>query len=74
MDYHILEKIYANDVYLNYLRYNPRWYSILDEDSNRYADFEKEIKANLKLTTADKIESFRKQIEFISGMIKYLSS
>lgn len=70
----MLQKIYANDAYLNYLRYNPRWYPILDEDSSRYADFEKEVKANLKLTTADKVENFRKQLEFITGMIRYLST
>lgn len=70
----ILDKIYANDVYLNYLRYNPRWYPILDQNPRAFTDFEKEVKINLKMTSADKIENLKKQIDFINGMIKYFNS
>ena len=68
------DKIYGNDVYLNYLRYNPRWYVTLNENPASINDFEKEVKINLKMTTSDKIENLRKQIDFINGMLKYLNS
>lgn len=69
----ILNKIYANDLYLTYLRYHPNWYYVLNNDPNQYANFEKEVKTTLKITTADKIENLRKQVDFINGIIKYLS-
>ena len=65
----VLDKIYSNDVYLNYLRYNPRWYVTLNENPASINDFEKEVKINLKMTTSDKIENLRKQIDFINGMM-----
>ncbi len=74
MVYSILEKIYANDVYLNYLRYNPKWYGPLNQNPKSFVDFEKEVKHNLKLTTADKIDNLKKQIDFINGMLKYINS
>ena len=40
----VLDKIYSNDVYLNYLRYNPRWYVTLNENPASINDFEKEVK------------------------------
>lgn len=69
----ILEKIYANDIYLTYLRYHPNWYIVLNNNPSSYNYFEKEIKTALKITTADKIENLRKQVDFINGIIKYLS-
>ena len=38
----VLDKIYSNDVYLNYLRYNPRWYVTLNENPASINDFEKD--------------------------------
>lgn len=70
----ITKKLYANDLYLNYLRYNPQWYIALERHPESFTDFEKEIKVRLKLTTADKLENFSKQITFINGMIKYFNS
>lgn len=69
----ILNKIYANNLYLTYLRYHPHWYQILDSNPSMYSSFEKEVKTTLKITTADKIENLRKQVDFINGIIKYLS-
>lgn len=69
----ILNKIYANDLYLTYLRYHPYWYEILNNNPNMYGSFEKEVKTTLKITTADKIDNFRKQVDFVNGIIKYLS-
>ena len=74
MDYEVTSKLYNNPVYLEYLRYHPNWYVILDKNPSSYSDFEKEVKVNLKLTTADKISNLQKQVEFINGLIKYLNS
>ena len=74
MNQEVLSKLYQNDLYLTYLRYHPKWYVILNEHPEAYNDFEKEVKINLKMTTSDKIENLRKQIDFINGMLKYLNS
>lgn len=73
MKIEVLNKIYENDLYLTYLRYHPIWYEILNKDPSAYNAFEKEIKSTLKITTADKIENLRKQVDFINGIIKYLN-
>lgn len=70
----ILNKLYENEMYLTYLRYHPKWYIILNDNPELYSEFEKELKTNLKLTTADKIDNLRKQIDFINGIVKYLNS
>ncbi len=70
----ITSKLYQNPVYLEYLRYHPKWYIALNRYPESYKDFEKEVKVKLKLTVSDKVENLRKQIEFINGMIKYLNS
>ena len=74
MDQRILSIIYQNPTYLNYLRYHPKWYPILEHEPYVFKDFEKQLKADLKITTADKIEHFRKQVEFVNGLIKYLNN
>lgn len=74
MDQTILSKIYANDLYLNYLRYHPKWYIILNKNPSAYYEFEKVLKSDLKITTVDKIEQLKKQIDFINGMLNYLNS
>lgn len=74
MNKEILDKIYNNDLYLEYLRYHPKWYVILNNNPNVYNDFEKEVKIKYKLTTYDKIENFKKQIDFINGIVRYLNS
>lgn len=74
MNKEILDKIYNNELYLEYLRYHPNWYVILNNNPNAYNDFEKEVKIKYKLTTYDKIENFKKQIDFINGIVRYLNS
>lgn len=74
MNKEILDKIYNNDLYLEYLRYHPNWYVILNNNPNVYNDFEKEVKIKYKLITYDKIENFKKQIDFINGIVRYLNS
>lgn len=74
MDQLILKVIYQNPDYLNYLRYHPKWYLILERNPSLYKEFEKELKKELKITTYDKIENLKKQINFVNGIIKYLNS
>lgn len=74
MDRSILLTIYNNQTYLKYLRYNPKWYLILERYPNAFKEFEKKLKKDLKLTTSDRIENFQKQLNFINSMIKYLNS
>ena len=69
----VLNKIYANDLYLTYLRYHPQWYIIFNNNPNAFNALEREIKSTLKITTADNIENLKKQVDFINGIIKYLS-
>ncbi len=70
----VLDRIYASDIYTNYLRYNPKWYIYLNQDPLTINDFEKEVKTNLKMTSSDKLATLKKQIDFINGMIKYFNS
>ena len=70
----ITSKLYSNPLYLEYLRYHPNWYIILNKNPMSYSDFEKEVKIKLKLTTADKISNLQKKIEFVNGIVKYLNS
>lgn len=74
MNYEVLSRIYANETYLNYLRYHPKWYVILNKNPGAFKDFEKQLKIDLKITTTDKIDQLKKQIDFINGLLKYLNS
>ena len=69
----LIKKIYDNDMYLYYLRYNPKWYQYLDQDPNNFDMFEKVVKKEYKLTTSDKLEKFKNQINFASAFLKYIS-
>ena len=74
MDLIVLNKIYENELYLDYLRYHPKWYVILNDNPFNYTEFEKIVKKEYKITSYDKIDNLKKQIDFINGMIKYLNS
>lgn len=69
----VLAKLYSNDQMLEYLRRNPKWYYYLDQDPNNYTYFEREAKEALNLTLNDKIEAFKKQLNFITSLIKYIN-
>lgn len=70
----VTRKLYSNQLYLDYLRQNPKWYYYLDLDPKYYDDFEKTAKKALKLTTYDKLEAVKNQINFASTMLKYFSN
>lgn len=70
----IIMKLYNNEAYLKYLRENPKWYYYLQQDPKYFSDFENTVKKALKITTYDKLESFKNQINFASSMLKYFSN
>lgn len=74
MSQNLLNIIYNNPLYLEYLRYHPKWYVILNNNENMFKEFEKEIKVAYKITTYDKINNLKKQVDFVNGMLKYLNS
>lgn len=74
MDQSVTTKLYQNDIYLNYLRYHPKWYIALEKNPRMYVEFEKQLKKDLKLTLSDQIDKFKKQVDFINGIIKYLNN
>lgn len=73
MDYNLLRFLYQNSMYLDYLRYHPKWYPILDSDPSNLNIFINEVKKDLKMTTYDKIEGAKQKITFLSSMINYFT-
>lgn len=69
----ILKKLYSDSKYLDYIRHHPKWYHYLDQNPGLYSEFEKVVKKELKITTYDKLESLRKQINFASSFLKYMT-
>ena len=69
----ILEKLYNNPVYLDYLRKHPKWYYYLDSDPNNFKVFERVVQKEYKITTYDKLEKLKNQINFFSSMINYFT-
>ncbi len=67
----VLNKIYSNSYYLEYLRRHPKWYYYLDLDPKYFQEFERVVKKESKTTTYDKLESLKNQINFASSMINY---
>lgn len=70
----VLKKIYSNPQYLDYLRRHPKWYYYLDLDPKYLNDFERVVKKALKITTYDKLEQLKNQINFASAMLRYFSN
>lgn len=70
----ILQKLYNNPIYLDYLRYHPKWYYYLEQNPNNFVLFERALKKELKITTYDKLEKAKKQINFASKFIEYFKN
>lgn len=64
---------YDNPIYLEYLRYNPKWYKILYYDSDMLKDFILEANTNLHLTKRDSLLEFNKKLSFVSSLMQYLA-
>ena len=72
----VLEQLmfcYQNPLYLNYLRYNPRWYKILYYNPDAFLDFIKEANTHMHLTTKDRFIGFNKKLSFVSSLLGYLA-
>lgn len=74
MNDNILQKLYANPQYLEYLRFHPKWYYYLEQNPNYFAIFERTVKEELKITTYDKLEKLKKQINFATKFMDYFKN
>ena len=68
-----MKYFYDNPVYLEYLRYNPRWYKILHYEPSMIKDFLLEANTNLHLTKKDSLLEFNKKLSFVSSLMQYLA-
>lgn len=73
MDRKILNKIYENEQYLEYLRYHPKWYYYLDSNAENFKIFEETVKKEYKITTYDKLDKLKGNIGFVSSLLNYFS-
>ena len=69
----MMKYFYDNPVYLEYLRYNPRWYKILHYDPSQFNAFIEEANTKLHLTKKDSIIEFNKKLSFASSLMQYLA-
>ena len=69
----MMNYFYDNPIYLEYLRYNPKWYKILYYDSDMLKDFILEANTNLHLTKRDSLLEFNKKLSFVSSLMQYLA-
>lgn len=74
MNEDILRKIYSNPQYLEYLRFHPKWYYYLEQNPNNFSIFERTVKEELKITTYDKLEKLKKQINFATKFMEYFKN
>ncbi len=63
-----MDYMYKNPIYLNYLRYHPKWYKILYYDPTRLSEFIKEAQKSMNMTTSDRLKKLNSQLSFISGL------
>ena len=68
-----MKYFYDNPIYLEYLRYHPRWYKILHYDPNMLEAFLEEANTNLHLTKRDSLLEFNKKLSFVSSLMQYLA-
>lgn len=68
-----MKYFYNNPVYLEYLRYNPRWYKILYYDQTMLDSFIKEANEKMHLTKRDSLLEFNKKLSFVSSLMQYLA-
>ena len=72
MELKVIHAIKSNPLLYSYLRVNSSWYSVLNRDSSRLRDIEKEARHYYKMTFPDKIERFTNQMEMISTFMDVL--
>ena len=72
MDLFTINYIKNNPLVYNYLRENSTWYKALNRDSGNLKYLEEELKKKYKLTPADKLAKFSKNMDLISTFIDVL--
>ena len=65
--------MYDNPVYLEYLRYNPRWYKILYYEPSMLSEFKKEAQERLKIRAVDKLDNFSNKLKLFSSLGSYFN-
>lgn len=68
----VMEKIYQDRRYLDYLRNNPAWYKILHYSPNQVDNFINEVKGFYKIRLEDKLATWQNNIGFIQSIIEYI--
>ena len=68
-----MKYFYDNPLYLEYLRYNPRWYKILHYDQTMFDTFINEANEKMHLTKRDSLLDFNKKLSFVSSLMQYLA-
>lgn len=68
-----MQYFYDNPIYLEYLRYHPRWYKILHYDPEMFSAFLEEANKELHLTKRDSLLEFNKKLSFVSSLMQYLA-
>lgn len=69
----ILNYLYNNPIYLQYLRYHPRWYKILYYSPEYFDEFINEANIEMHLTKKDSFAQFNKKLSFVSSLLEYLA-
>jgi YlbE-like protein len=69
---HPILSIYEDERMLFYLRTHPEWYKILARYPNRYSEFNKLAKEELKLTTYHRLERFKNQVSLLGMLSDYM--
>ena len=68
-----MKYFYDNPIYLEYLRYHPRWYKILHYDPSLFPSFIEEANEKMHLTKKDSMLDFNKKLSFVSSLMQYLA-
>jgi hypothetical protein len=69
---HPIMTIYEDERMLFFLRTHPEWYKILGRYPNRYSEFNKLAKEELKLTTYHRLERFKNQVSLLGMLSEYM--
>ncbi|HEY8436451.1 MAG TPA: YlbE-like family protein [Haloplasmataceae bacterium] len=67
-----IREIYQDDHLLFYLRTHPDWYKILARYPDRYSEFRRVAKEEMKLTAYHRLERFKNQVALLQLLAEYL--
>lgn len=69
MKYEVLEKLYKNPKFLNYLRQNSYWYKQFNRNADTYDKFIHDMKIKYRLRTIDKVDNFVDSVDLITKIM-----